>query len=648
MPFKPYEQLTRLEKYELDKALEGDLIGHLYKGVPTGVTLASFGSAATFAFLYTQQNKTLLIPWLMTFYATSIVLIGLNYVYLKNTEKYSNQFWKMAISIPLVFFTILWSICLFFLPEPILLRYILLAVLFMVAACFSMATVGNFVLNTVCVLVVMLPVATLFFINEDFNQKLGGMFVIIYILFLLGMNRKSTEWLINSLKLSRILVSVSHNATHDPLTDLFNQRVLNKSIETFIETAPKESFAVVCFSANRLEKVNVSLGYQAGDLIVQSLAKRLSSLVNTLNENNSKIKRLLTLPRSDAFIILISPGHLVDLDQEIHQLLKVLEIPFILGKREATLTASVGVSIYPNDGDNYKTLLKNVYAAMFQAKQLSGTQISYYKKEINERAPYLLELENDLHHALARNELVLYYQPIINLKTKKICGMEALIRWQHPEKGMIMPLDFIHIADESGLIIPIGKWVLEKACTESLQWHQDEFKDLQLKVSVNLTSKQLHEEDFLNMLEDILKKTKLHAELLDLELTEVEMLDEKLAPVIKKINQSGISISIDDFGTGYSGLNYLKFFEVNKIKIDQSFIRDLTTNNDSATIVSAILAMAKELNIQSLAEGLETEDQLNFLLEKSCDYAQGYYFSKPLPAEEFTQFLRKHLNGISL
>lgn len=645
MDLKPnYNQLSKLEEYEINKALTADLVDHLYKGVPPGVIISFFSSAFIFSFLYSQQNKIFLIPWLITFYSALISLWCLNYWYVKDKDKerYSKRTWALGISSLLILCTMLWAACLFFMPEPLLPRYILLAILFMVAASFSMATVGNFILNVICVLIVMVPVAIIFFAQEDFYQKIGGIFVVMYTFFLLGMNRKSTEWLKNSLKLSRMLVSVSHSATHDFLTDLYNQRVLNKYIESFIETSPKEKFAIVCLSVNRLEKFNISLGYQAGDLIIQSLAKRLEHLLKQLNKKNDSVERILTLPRHDAFVILIRPAHLEDLYYETNQLFSILEVPFYLGQREATLTASVGVSVYPHDGNDPKTLLKNVYAAMFQAKQHAGNQVEYYKKEINDKAPSLLELENDLYHALARHEFLVYYQPIMDMTTKKISGMEALIRWKHPTKGIISPSVFLPLADETGLITPIGTWILEQACVQNMQWQQ-EFKNLDLKVSVNLASKQLYDENFIHILEEILKKTGINPRFLDLELTETEMLNDSLSPLIKQINQKGITLSIDDFGTGYSGFSYLKYFDIDKIKIDRSFIHNVTNNTDNATIVSAILAMAKELNIKSLAEGVETQEELNFLIEKNCDYVQGYYFSKPLPAEEFTQFLKTHL-----
>lgn len=648
-----YSQLSRLEQADIKQAVDADLVEHLYKGAPPGVGISFFSSAAIFAFLYNQQNnvnnQVLLIGWLITFYASLISIAVLYYFYNKFRHEYKSTLWEVGISIFLALCTVLWGVTVLFLPETIVNQFILFAILFMVAASFSMATVGNFLLCVICQFFVLIPVALFFFLEESFYYKIGGFVILLYFVFLLGMNRKSTDLLRDSLMLSRILVSVSHSATHDLLTDLKNLRLLTKSIENFIEICSKttESFALICFSVNRLERLNISLGFQAGDLIIQSLAKRLEAKIKELQDLDG-IERILTLPRQDAFVILMKPINLAGLDTQVRQLFKVLETPFHLGKREATLTASIGISVYPNNGDNAKALLNGVYTAMFQAKQSGGNQIEYYKQETNKLSPSLLELENDLHHAIEHKELLLYYQPIIDLSTRKLVGMEALIRWKHPKRGMIYPLDFIHLAEETRLIIPIGKWVLEQACRQTVQWQKSGLDTLGLKVSINLSPKQLQEPDFIGVIDSALQSSGLDPCYLDLELTETEILNENLIDLFKEINKKGITLSIDDFGTGYSGLSYLKHFDVDRIKIDKSFIQDVQNNNDSATIVSAILAMAKEMNIKTLAEGVETVEQLEFLIEKNCNFVQGYYFSKPIAADEFAQYIKKNIDGVSV
>lgn len=313
--------------------------------------------------------------------------------------------------------------------------------------------------------------------------------------------------------------------------------------------------------------------------------------------------------------------------------------PFYLDKQGVKITASIGVSIYNKDGSDVETLLMSADAAMLQAKQIGGNRLEFYRPEINEQLPKQLELETDLHDALKNNQLQLYYQPLIDVKTGKPCGMEALIRWPHPQQGFISPMRFIPLAEETGLIVPIGEWIIREACEQTKKWHDMGFTTL--KVAVNLSEKQLHQKDLIQMIKNILAETKFDPRFLEMEITETAILDDSVTAIIKEFSAMGISLAVDDFGTGYSGLSYLKRFSIDKLKIDQSFIRDIPENNDSITIVSAIIAMAKELDIHTLAEGVETKEQLQFLQSRNCDYIQGYYFSKPLEKTFMTEFLIK-------
>lgn len=646
-----FHQLSEKEQTEIDRAVDEDLTDHMYKSILPANIVAFFASAAIFVFLYRPYNQFYLTIWLLIFNLNLLAIGFLDHFYVKYKQKYTIQTWKLAFSVSVSIFTILWGATVLFVPQTLVNKFIHITMLLMVAAAFFSATVGSVILCIICEIFILLPLAIMFFMQDSFYYTIGGLFVFIYAFFLLGMNNKSTAWLKNSLKLSRMLATVTHSATHDSLTDLKNIRTLTKYLEKIIKKSfkSKKNFALVCFSVNRLNRFNVSLGYQAGDLIIQSLAKRLGSKIEELSNKDNTIKRVLTMPRSDTFVIVIKPFVNVEsLSKEVGQLFRVLDLPFYLGKREAILTASIGISVYPTDGSDPQTLLNNAYAAMFQAKSKGGNQMEYYKKEINDKAPSILDLENDLYHALRRREFLIYYQPIIDLQTLTVSGTEALLRWNHSKRGMIYPADFIHIAEETKLIIEIGKWVLEQACIQTAQWHKLGFSNLNLKISVNLSTTQLHQHDFLEIIDNSLKTSGLDSKYLDLELTETELLDEKLASLMKEVNKKGISLSIDDFGTGYSGLSYLKYFDVDKIKIDKSFIADLPDNADSAAIVSAIFAMAKELNIKTLAEGVETRKQLDFLAEKGCNFVQGYYFSRPLDKEDITQFLKSHAQGIRL
>ncbi len=642
-----YKQVTAIERRQIDSQIKQDLVEHLYKSNLTAVLTGVLTSICFFMYYYHHASFVQLLSWFIGFNLVLTYIASITVLYRKNRNLFDVQIWEIALAIGILACAAFWGISVLFSPDDITHQYLLFGLLFMLAGAYCMGTVGLFYLGLGCLFFILTPITIWCFVQRDFYYNLGGSIVILYFIFLMGMNKRSSEWLKDSLKLKLENSYFTHQANHDLLTDLPNQRSLLRLIENAIRDrrSTKQGFALICFSINRLEMFNNSLGYQAGDLIVQSLTKRLSALLSDLNRQDPKVDRLLTLPRPDAFVILMDPLPVETMAHEVQQLFTVLDLPFYLGKREAKLTVSSGVSVFPDDGDNARILMSNAYAAMFLAKQRGGNQVEYYKREINEKTPYLLELETDLHAAVKNNEFLVYYQPLVDLESGHVFGMEALIRWKNPKRGMVQPVDFIPLAEETGLILPMGAWILEEACRKTKQWNEENFKLAPLKVSVNLSVKQLRQGDLLETIDNILVKTQLKPEFLDLELTETELLDEQLLPVMKEITNRGVSLSIDDFGTGYSGLSYLRFINVHKIKIDKSFIDDVTTNEESATIVSAILAMARELNIKTLAEGVETAEQLKFLKDRGCQCIQGYYFSKPLPWDEFAKLLQeqKHL-----
>lgn len=635
-----YKQLSSLEQREIKNNLKEALVNHLYESVPTGVITASLSSTSVAVFFYNHTDFLFLLLWWVGFQITLFLTVLVKFAYGKYKYKLDIKSWEFILSFLITVCTLFWGASLFFDPQDYIHRTLLLAVLFMVASSFALAMVGTFLLCTLCVCSILLPTVIWFFLQHDIYYNLGGIFISLYIVFLLGMNRRSTEWLIDFLK-SKIETSFfTHQANHDLLTDLPNIRALTRHVEDLIKA--KQNFALICFSINKIEMFHHGLGYHTSDLIIQSLAKRLKTLIDSLSyTEKGKVERVITLPRSEVFTVLLSPSKSVEeILQEGRYLFSALEIPFHLGNRQTKLTGSAGISLYPQDGENIEFLLTNAYAAMFQAKKRGGNQIEFYKKEINEKTSWLIDLENDLHQALARKEFMVYYQPIVDLKSGEIASMEALIRWKHPKHGMISPLDFIPLAEETGLIVPIGEWILEEACTQLVAFCDQGYYSLPLRISVNLSAKQLMQSQLPEVLDRVIEKSKIDPRCVDLELTETEILDERVGPVIKELTQKGICISIDDFGTGYSGLSYLKYFDVDKIKIDRAFIQDVTNSNDSATIVSAILAMAKELKIKVIAEGVETKEQLEFLKAKGCQYIQGFYFSKPVPANEFYSLLK--------
>jgi diguanylate cyclase len=320
--------------------------------------------------------------------------------------------------------------------------------------------------------------------------------------------------------------------------------------------------------------------------------------------------------------------------------LETLSQPFMVEGHELHLTPSIGICAYPHDGSDVESLMKNADAAMYHAKEMGRNNYQFFTQEMNTAAHRRLALENDLRHALEREEFVLHYQPQLDLESGDIVGLEALIRWQHPQRGLISPNEFIPVAEDTGLIIDIGEWSLRQACLQAMHWQRTGYPLLQ--VAVNFSPRQFRREGVVEAVSRILRETGLNPACLELEITESTILEhaEQVIVTLKGLSSIGVQLSIDDFGTGYSSLSYLKRFPIDKLKIDQSFVHDVSSDPDDAAIVTAIIAMARSLSLTVIAEGVETADQLAFLKALGCNRAQGYYFSRPLPAPEFAQLLR--------
>lgn len=352
-----------------------------------------------------------------------------------------------------------------------------------------------------------------------------------------------------------------------------------------------------------------------------------------------------TVSRSggDEFILLFPD---TDVNAAMHiaaKLIDTVSIPSTIDHHELTVTPSIGIAIYPNDGENFDTLLKNADTAMYQAKRLSRNAFQFFTQEMQLHSARNLQLVNALRHALERNELQLHYQPQISTHNGNIIGAEALLRWNHPEFGMISPAEFIPIAEDSGQIIQIGEWVLRTAVRQMKEW-KDSGLDSMI-IAVNLSAVQFQQKNLIKLVTAILDEAQLPHEYLELELTEaITMNDPQSAiNIMNKLHEHGIRMSIDDFGTGYSSLSYLKQFKVYKLKIDQSFIRNIANDTEDQAIVKAIIDMAKSLGMQTIAEGVETAEQLAFLRQHKCNEIQGYYYSKPIPADQFSQFFKERV-----
>ena len=429
---------------------------------------------------------------------------------------------------------------------------------------------------------------------------------------------------------------LEHQASHDALTGLANRNLLADRLDQAIAHARrnKSLVAVLLLDLDRFKVVNDSLGHEAGDALLQTMAQRLTACVRSVDT----VARL----GGDEFVVLMS-----DIDSEndaatlARKLLHQLSLPMMVAGREMVSNASLGIALYPKDAEQASTLLKNADVAMYRAKELGRNSMQFYTPAMNASTLARLELESALRRAVLRDELVLYYQPKVELRRGRVVGAEALIRWRHPQLGMVAPGEFIPLAEETGLIVPIGEWVIDQACAQIKAWQNAGLPDI--TVAVNLSARQFQQENLARTVGQALRLNEVAARCLELEVTESAVMQDpdKTVAILHELKQIGVLLSLDDFGTGYSSLNYLKRFPIDILKIDQSFVRDIITDPDSAAIAVTIISLAHSLRRRVVAEGVETEAQLDFLRRRRCDEMQGYYFSRPLPAEEFARLLQE-------
>jgi diguanylate cyclase (GGDEF)-like protein len=412
---------------------------------------------------------------------------------------------------------------------------------------------------------------------------------------------------------------------------LLGQR-LGKAIE---EAQHNERLVAVLFiDLDRFKIINDTLGHDSGDELLKVVARRLSEAVRPGD----------TVARygGDEFVIVLANvAHIDDVTRVVHKVLGRLSPAITIGGRELFVTPSVGITIYPFDDRTSDELLRNADSAMFDAKEQGGNTFRFYTAEMNARAERRLTLETGLRHALERGEFLLHYKPQVDIASGAILGAEALIRWQHPDWGLVAPAEFIPLAEETGLILPIGEWVLAEACTQARVWRDAGYADL--RIAVNLSGRQLSQKNLVEVVAATLTRCAVARGMLELEITESLLMQdlERIAGTLEALVALGVTVSMDDFGTGYSSLSYLKRLPIDVLKIDQSFVHDISSDPDDASIVQAIIAMAHSLGIKVIAEGVETMEQLAFLRLHRCDSMQGYYFSQPLPPEQFAELLRR-------
>ena len=426
---------------------------------------------------------------------------------------------------------------------------------------------------------------------------------------------------------------IRHVAHHDALTGLPNRPHLQISLEHAIATAKRESeqIALMFIDLDRFKLINDTLGHNVGDSLLVEVAQRLKASVR----ESDLVARL----GGDEFVVVMSSSDAVNSAAHVaEKILSGLSQPYRIDEHDLRSTPSIGISLYPHDGADIETLMKNADTAMYHAKAMGRNNFHFFSPEMNQSSNERLQLENSLHRALERGEFIVHYQPQQDFSSGRLVGAEALIRWHHPERGMVSPLQFIPLAEENGMILPIGTWVLREVCRQIKAWREQGLPEM--RFAVNLSPRQFRQEGLVEEIIAILREFDVPAAALELEITEGSVMDNADAAIsqLNRLSQHGLSIAIDDFGTGYSSLSYLKRFPVSKLKIDRSFVMDIPGDANDTAIAIAVIQLAKSLGLEVVAEGVETAEQRRFLGEQGCDLLQGYHYSKPLDAAAFEAF----------
>ncbi len=437
-------------------------------------------------------------------------------------------------------------------------------------------------------------------------------------------------------ELRSALAAIRKMAMHDNLTGLFNRALFSETLQHALAKGGRHHRPIALFfmDLDRFKNINDSLGHQIGDRVLQETAKRITRCVR----ESDVVARL----GGDEFVLLVEEfGEVSKVSDIAQKLLAAISQTIVIDGHELNLTVSIGICIYPTDAQDAKTLLSNADIAMYRAKAQGRNSFCFYSAELNSHTLEKLELEAGLRHGLERNEFRVHYQPKINIATGAMTGVEALIRWQHPARGLLMPDTFIQIAEETGLIQPIGLWTLREACTRAKAWEDSGLP--RLPVAVNLSAGQFQQEQLVSQLAEILKSTGLAPNTLELEITESMVMQdpEQAVKLMESLREMGVRLTIDDFGTGYSSLGYLKRFPIDSLKVDRSFVRDLPHNADDIAITRAVIAMAHSLEVKVIAEGVENQEQLDLLRAEGCDEYQGYLCSRPLNEADLVSFIRE-------
>jgi diguanylate cyclase (GGDEF)-like protein len=435
-------------------------------------------------------------------------------------------------------------------------------------------------------------------------------------------------------------LQISHLAQYDFLTDLPNRLLLSERLTHALALARRRTtqLAVLFVDLDGFKHINDSLGHVVGDRLLQSVAARLSSCVRASDT--------VSRQGGDEFVILLSEiGHREDAAVGADKVLAALVRPHDVATHDLHITGTIGISVYPDDGQDAETLINAADTAMYHAKKISPNTYQFFKPAMNARAIERHWIEGGLRRALERRQFVLHYQPKVNLETGAMTGVEALIRWMHPQRGLLLPTQFVPVAEECGLIVPIGRWVLEEACRQNREWRDQGLPPL--TVSINISAVEFRHAGLVENVCAVLQTNHLEAQCLELEVTESALMQhaEFTVAVLQELKTVGVPIAVDDFGTGYSSLSYLRRFPIDVLKIDQSFVRQIEVDPTATPLVTAVIAMGKSLQLRVVAEGIETHAQLAFLQGERCDEGQGYYFRPPVVAAQLGKLLEARLGG---
>lgn len=670
--------LTTFEEGIINQKVKFEIAKTVYKMAFLGA-LANIVSATFVLFIVNFVTSIKVITWYAILVAENIINIVWSYSKRKVIENPSAlENWQIVLYLIFIPICLTWgSMPIVFYSDNFHYQLYILAFLLAVVIGFSFPSVIDFNLAIISITCLLLPTIiyyfylAIYFAQVDGNIGMGiavsffilGSFLLVVCkmgsklikrFFLLtftnvALNHKlenMNKFLEQRVKertheLEESLKLVTYQSTHDLLTGLPNQRLLQKFIKRAIKesTEKQTMFAIIFFTINELERIYNALGHHIGEMVIKTIAQRFREIYGEPKENTSaEVSYTITLSRKDIFVILIRPITSIEVVENLAEsLFSTLKQPVYTEKQVLKLTGSMGIAVYPRNGRDMTSLLMNADAAMLSAKMNGGNSLKMYKSEINAAITKQLELESKLHVALEKSEFILQYQPIINLKTGMMVSAEALVRWENPTLGRIGPDNFIPLAEANGIIIPLSEWIMRTACRQAKKWHEMGFPDM--RIAVNLSSKQLHHRNIVESISNILQDLQLDPTKLELELTETIAFQQEIIPVIKQLTAMGICLSIDDFGTGYSGLSNLKVFPINKLKIDKSFIQDVVSNVDSNAIVTNTIALAKNIEVLVVAEGVETKEQFKFLQGLDCDMAQGFYFSPPVDPDTFSEIL---------